>query len=459
MIKLSLNVEVSLSKIFLGLAGVSVAVGAFHYFSKKKNKQACLKNDKTAFNLEETRKYVAKKPINTVKCVNKDTKNKNSKKSQEVLRVNKDKNCCKYDLKSASNDICSTIDDYQNKSNCGNNKSGYAFPTTSDRTTLGNNDEIFLVGTAEELINDKNSSEAALLDKKSQKAESENFEAQFLGHIPTQVDSKSSKNGEEVKSEKSPKKTNPVPCRKKDLNGVQTSIKDIKALSANKVFANDENEVKEHLKKHDKIENNKPVDFLSNKMIASISSCSDSSQYIKGLKKDIQKVYNQFKEDQKVNRPGVPYKNIYDTAKKRLKVIDEKGTSNIIKEMYKMEKVNWKNIVHCLGINGFSNSKDNCEQPFYKENFEMIGSLFASVIVAADTFQILFAQLSGLLKCQKNIKQNDMSIIKTKINKDFKILQKCFDKVCNILSKLEYANPYDSYLLKFISKNQKKVMN
>ena len=194
-------------------------------------------------------------------------------------------------------------------------------------------------------------------------------------------------------------------------------------------------------------------------MIASISSCSDSSQYIKGLKKDIQKVYNQFKEDQKVNRPGVPYKNIYDTAKKRLKVIDEKGTSNIIKEMYKMEKVNWKNIVHCLGINGFSNSKDNCEQPFYKENFEMIGSLFASVIVAADTFQILFAQLSGLLKCQKNIKQNDMSIIKTKINKDFKILQKCSNKVCNILSKLEYANPYDSYLLKFISKNQKKVMN
>ena len=52
-----------------------------------------------------------------------------------------------------------------------------------------------------------------------------------------------------------------------------------------------------------------------------------------------------------------------------------------------------------------------------------------------------------------------MSIIKTKINEDFKILQNCSDKVCNMLSKLEYANPYNSYLLKFISKNPKKVMN
>ena len=41
MIKLSLNVEVSLSKIFLGFAGLSVAVGAFQYFSTMLDKQAC----------------------------------------------------------------------------------------------------------------------------------------------------------------------------------------------------------------------------------------------------------------------------------------------------------------------------------------------------------------------------------------------------------------------------------
>ena len=128
--------------------------------------------------------------------------------------------------------------------------------TSSDRATVANNEKNILVGTAEELINDKNSSETASIDKKSQKpeiVEAGNHKPEFSGHVPTLADSKSSKNSKNVKPEDRLKKTDsPVYCRKNDLNGVQISKKDIKSVSVNKILTNDENRVKESLKNNDK---------------------------------------------------------------------------------------------------------------------------------------------------------------------------------------------------------------
>ena len=46
MIKVSLKLDVSMSKIVFGFAGLSVAVCFFHYFSKNKNKQVGLESEK-----------------------------------------------------------------------------------------------------------------------------------------------------------------------------------------------------------------------------------------------------------------------------------------------------------------------------------------------------------------------------------------------------------------------------
>ena len=47
MIKITFKLDVSLSKIVLGFAGMSAAVGAFYYFYTKNNKQIGLKTVKT----------------------------------------------------------------------------------------------------------------------------------------------------------------------------------------------------------------------------------------------------------------------------------------------------------------------------------------------------------------------------------------------------------------------------
>ena len=70
MIKVSLNLEISLSQIFIGFAGLSVAVGALHSFASKKNKQICLESgnnvpsdtkDKQATSLELVKSVLNRK--------------------------------------------------------------------------------------------------------------------------------------------------------------------------------------------------------------------------------------------------------------------------------------------------------------------------------------------------------------------------------------------------------------
>ena len=59
MIKVSLNLEISLSKIFLGFSGLPVAVGSFNHFSSNKIKQIRSESRKVVISDAKDKKAVS----------------------------------------------------------------------------------------------------------------------------------------------------------------------------------------------------------------------------------------------------------------------------------------------------------------------------------------------------------------------------------------------------------------
>ena len=79
MLKVKLKLGVSMSKILLGFAGLSVAVSAFHWFSSKKNKQ---ENDKQV--ASDTKSKIHQEVKKNIKIVKRFAKtNSNSVSSQK----------------------------------------------------------------------------------------------------------------------------------------------------------------------------------------------------------------------------------------------------------------------------------------------------------------------------------------------------------------------------------------
>ena len=110
MIKVSLNLEISLSQIFIGFAGLSVAVGALHSFASKKNKQICLESgnnvpsdtkDKQAIYLKLV-KHVQNAKNDTIRSLYKSPSKQKCEQSLIEMSTNKG---------NITNDTCENQDD------------------------------------------------------------------------------------------------------------------------------------------------------------------------------------------------------------------------------------------------------------------------------------------------------------------------------------------------------------
>ena len=426
MIKVSLKLDLSLSKIILGFAGLSVAASAVYYLSTKKNKLFKDEKNVSTFNSDNRNKtssisYLSKKH----KCEDKvigssDDKSNINHKNCENVRVENvlfnSKKTEKVVDKNLNNKEC------EEKKNLSNNRERIESKKDTKENTCGK------IETTEIVPN------------------------RFIG-----INDDLSINRCDNKNEETPLKINEKvePFSNKEVDNMPATNES--ATNFVSIKNKNKNKVTENLIEEDKSEI-KP----NSKKAEVIKTCLESLKYFKHLKSLVDTEYDLFKMGQDSNKTGKSFRDLYNAAEKRLVHMD--SSIEFIKEMCNIEKDLWEEARMCLDSYDFFSSKQQIQKTIDSKTFNLVDNLYASICAIVEQFLNLFIMLNDALNCE-NIKQKRIVVVKKKYDENLKTLDENSKNIFDILKRLRRPDLSDQdqkliddtvqFLRKFITENKK----